>query len=168
VVVEAPGLGDEIQAGKAGILEIADILAVNKADQPGADHAVKVLQQMLELGANLGFEGFHHQPGIYPVTGVDQSSNRWLTPIIKTIAIKQDGISDLLNEINNHHSYLIECHGWEMKEKRRLKQEFDHYLQEAIIYRLQSEVSREKYNQVMQGMIEKKYSPHEAAMKLID
>ena len=68
VVVEAPGLGDDVQANKAGILEIADILVVNKADRPGADETARALSAMLELGARA------------------ERSGGWQTPLCRTVA----------------------------------------------------------------------------------
>ncbi|MCY4189987.1 MAG: methylmalonyl Co-A mutase-associated GTPase MeaB, partial [Rhodospirillaceae bacterium] len=75
VVISAPGLGDELQAIKAGVLEIADILAVNKADLPGADSTAQQLMAMLSL----------------------RSDNRRSTPVIRTIATTGDGVSELVD-----------------------------------------------------------------------
>jgi LAO/AO transport system kinase len=84
VVVVVPGLGDEIQAIKAGILEIADILTVNKADREGADRTVADLSMMLDLRA----------PGAEPVE------------ILKTSAIREEGIPELVGAIDAHRARL--------------------------------------------------------------
>ena len=84
VVVEVPGLGDEVQAQKAGILEIGDILVVNKSDRPGSDRLAKELQMMLSLG----------------------EEKEWKTPIVSTTATSGVGIDLLWNEISNHQKYL--------------------------------------------------------------
>lgn len=91
VVVSAPGLGDEIQAIKAGILEIADIHAVSKGDKPEADKTVSDLKNMLGLGVALAGK----------VIGR-------LVPVMKTCSPKDLGIADLVKAIDAHRAYLVE------------------------------------------------------------
>jgi LAO/AO transport system kinase len=86
VVVNTPGTGDDVQALKAGILEIADILVVNKADQPGADRLVQQLQAIVTRGAG-------EERGV---------------PVLKTVAITGDGVSELADAIDEHCRYLQE------------------------------------------------------------
>lgn len=83
VVVTVPGLGDEVQASKAGILEVADVFVVNKADRPGADRLVRELSQMLDL---------------------DDNHLRWRPPIVRTIATSNDGLGELLGEVERHRA----------------------------------------------------------------
>ncbi|HVC35422.1 MAG TPA: methylmalonyl Co-A mutase-associated GTPase MeaB [Chloroflexota bacterium] len=85
VLVEVPHLGDDVQAIKAGILELADILVVNKADRGGADQAVAILRAMLSLG-------HRHEP--------------WHPPIVKTAATTGEGVPKLLEAIRDHQTYL--------------------------------------------------------------
>ena len=82
VVVTVPGLGDDIQAIKAGILEIADVLVVNKADREGADRTVRDLTYMLEL----------------------RSGEARAVEIVKTVALRGDGIADLVAAIERHRA----------------------------------------------------------------
>ena len=84
IVVEVPGLGDEVQAQKAGILEIGDLLVVNKGDRPGSDRLAKELKMMLGLGEH----------------------KEWMPPIITTTATKELGIEELWDRINNHKKHL--------------------------------------------------------------
>jgi len=84
VVVVNPGWGDEVQAAKAGLLEIADIFVVNKADRPGADVTESDLAGMLELG----------------------SRKTWQPPIVRTIATTGDGLAELWDEIGAHRAFL--------------------------------------------------------------
>jgi len=133
LVVEAPGMGDDIQAIKAGILEIADILVVNKADRPGADVAVRVLQNMLQLSGavNSGVisksEMNHH--GNTVVEGNEgkstfksiEKASKWHIPVLKTVATDGLGIDILADEIGKHHHYLLESHEFDSKEEMRLK-----------------------------------------------
>ena len=87
-VLLAPGMGDGIQAAKAGILEIADIFVVNKADRDGADQVARDLRYMQSLG------GRHSEPGA------------WRPPIVKTVAIRAEGLDDLLAALAKHRDWL--------------------------------------------------------------
>ena len=95
VVVTVPGLGDEIQAIKAGILEIADVLCVNKADREGADRAVRDLTVMLELRG-------HARPEV---------------EIVRTVATSGTGIDELANAVDRHRA----CAGGRDRDERRLR-----------------------------------------------
>jgi len=85
VVVMAPGLGDDIQAIKAGILEIADLFVVNKADRPGADASVRELRAMLRLAA---------------------APPPWTPPILTTVAAERRGLPAVLDELDRHRAFL--------------------------------------------------------------
>ncbi|RLI10944.1 methylmalonyl Co-A mutase-associated GTPase MeaB, partial [Candidatus Bathyarchaeota archaeon] len=86
LLVLAPGLGDEIQAIKAGIMEIADILVVNKADRPGADKTVMDLMSVLEAG--------------------QADPSEWKPPIVKTVALTGEGIEELIEQIERHKQFM--------------------------------------------------------------
>ncbi|HYT09157.1 MAG TPA: methylmalonyl Co-A mutase-associated GTPase MeaB [Mycobacteriales bacterium] len=88
LVLLAPGMGDGIQAAKAGILEVADVLVVNKADRDGADQTVRDLRYMQSLG------GRHSEAGA------------WRPPIVKTVASRGEGIDDLLAALDKHAGWL--------------------------------------------------------------
>src|SRR5438309_998164 len=102
VVVLNPSQGDEVQALKAGILEIADIFVINKADLAGADRAVRQLRQ------------------IYPD---DMQEGDWLPPILKTVAVKDEGIERLLQEIEKHRAHVEKTGRREEKRRARLRDE---------------------------------------------
>lgn len=90
VVAIAPGMGDSIQAAKAGILEIADVFVVNKADGPGAGKLASELRGMLEMGHAAGTDG------------------DWWPPIVRTVAVRSEGLDELLGAINDHGNHLRE------------------------------------------------------------
>jgi LAO/AO transport system kinase len=92
LVVLAPGLGDSVQAAKAGILEIADVLVVNKADQPGAGRLEAELRGMLELGHAVASSGD---------TG-SAAADAWMPMLLRTVAVRGEGISELLDAIDQH------------------------------------------------------------------
>ncbi|MBU6485124.1 MAG: methylmalonyl Co-A mutase-associated GTPase MeaB [Betaproteobacteria bacterium] len=109
VVVSAPGLGDDIQAIKAGVLEIADIHAVSKGDKPEADKTVSDLKGMLGLGVALAGR----------IVGR-------LAPVVKTCAPKNEGIAELVEAIDAHREYLassgeLEQRRQAIRERRTLK-----------------------------------------------
>jgi len=87
-VVSLPGMGDDIQAMKAGLLEIGDVFIVNKADHPGADDVAEQLQSMLDLSR--------------------KSKNDWRPPVLKTLAVKNEGIVELADTFSSHHQFLID------------------------------------------------------------
>ena len=107
LVVEAPGLGDEIQAIKAGILEIADLLVVNKADRPGVDKTVQALQMMLELDAN-GPRSLRHHGRLFAVETMPaaMATDAWQVRVHKTVASTGDGVAALRAAIEAHHAWL--------------------------------------------------------------
>lgn len=91
IVCVAPGMGDSIQAAKAGILEVADIFVINKADHGGAGKTESELRTMLELGH---------------ATGAD-ADGEWWPPIIRTVAVRPEGVDELADAIDDHHDHLV-------------------------------------------------------------
>jgi LAO/AO transport system kinase len=101
-VVLNPSQGDEIQAMKAGILEIADLFVVNKADLPGADRAMRQLQ------------------GVYPD---DMKEGDWLPPILKAVALRGEGVAEVLDAVERHRAHVQATGALEAKRRRRLREE---------------------------------------------
>jgi LAO/AO transport system kinase len=101
-VVLNPSQGDEIQAMKAGILEIADLFVVNKADLPGADRAMRQLQ------------------GVYPD---DMKEDDWLPPILKAVALRGEGVAEVLDAVERHRAHVQATGALEAKRRRRLREE---------------------------------------------
>ena len=105
VVIIAPGMGDAVQANKAGLLEVADVLVVNKADRPGADDARRDLEHMLDLGR---------------ITGLAQ---HWRPEIIMTTATTGDGAVQVHQAIRSHRIHLAETGQLEARRRDRIRQE---------------------------------------------
>lgn len=97
VVLLAPGMGDGVQAAKAGILEIGDVFVVNKADRDGADVTVREIRQMISLGDRT-------DPGL------------WRQPVVKTIAEQGEGVEELVEGLDKHLAWMDE-HGV-LRERR--------------------------------------------------
>ncbi|RJS77090.1 methylmalonyl Co-A mutase-associated GTPase MeaB [Candidatus Bathyarchaeota archaeon] len=146
VVIHAPGLGDEIQAIKAGLMEIADIFVVNKADRENADKAVIDIQSMLQL---------------------NNKEKAWKPPIIKTVALTGEGVTELIEKLEEHRKFLE-------KEKARKKSlskaeaELVEAIKEqtanSIIEKLRKEGTLEE---VLQKIVKKEIDPVSAAEKLL-
>jgi LAO/AO transport system kinase len=107
LVLLAPGMGDGIQAVKAGILEVADVLVVNKADRDGADQTVRDLRAMQALG------GRHSEPGA------------WRPPIVRTVAARGEGIDDLLAALDKHAEFLAASGERERRRQARAAAEVE-------------------------------------------
>jgi len=150
VVVAVPGMGDDVQAIKAGVLEIADVFAVNKADREGADRTVRDLQMMLELrrtvsSRTLEHDASHrlsggHAPGAAPDGG------DWEPPIVRTVAVKDEGVADLLRAIEAHRARLEATGERRTREVARARAAFVAVLRERLLAgaleRLEAEMGR--------------------------
>jgi len=111
VVVTVPGLGDDIQAIKAGILEIADVFVLNKADREGVDRAVRDLQMMLSLGEH----------------------GDWVPPILKTVASRDEGIAELVAAVEAHRSWLQESGELAHRRRSHLRLRVETILKERVV-----------------------------------
>ncbi|MDX6286998.1 MAG: GTPase [Frankiales bacterium] len=105
VVMLAPGMGDAIQAAKAGILEVADVFVVNKADRDGADEAVRELRYMLSLG--------------------ERNTDRWKPPIVKTVASKGEGADEVVAALQKHREWLESAGELEHRRRARAADEIE-------------------------------------------
>lgn len=170
LVVEAPGLGDDIQAIKAGILEIADVLVINKADRPGVDATERALNSMLQLAHPVPRIFQHHGSFEYVGQEADAELNElpWTPPIHKTVAIEGQGIEDLVQAIRAHYQYLHETGSWKERECARLQAELDGLLQETLVSRWRSRVPEPEYRRVLAEIVARDISPWQAVNILLD
>ncbi len=118
VVLVAPGMGDGIQAAKAGILEIGDVFVVNKSDRDGADHTVRDLRNMITFGAE------SRQPG------------DWRPPVIKAVASTGQGIDELVQALAEHHRWARDGGALEVRRRRRAAGEIEAITVTALRERL--------------------------------
>jgi LAO/AO transport system kinase len=114
LLLQVPGLGDDIQAIKAGVLEIADLLVINKADRPGAGELRRDLAMMLTLGG-------HAPPG------------GWRVPILETSAVKGEGIGELADAVEGHLRHLQERGEWARRERAMLLDEIQGLVRGRIV-----------------------------------
>jgi len=111
VVVTVPGLGDDIQAIKAGILEIADVFVINKADREGSDRVFKDLHMLLSLGEH----------------------GEWLPPILKTVASREEGIDALVDEVERHLAHLAASGELDRRRLSHLRLRVETVLKERVV-----------------------------------
>jgi len=166
LVIEAPGLGDDIQAIKAGILEIADILVVNKADRPGLEQTERALKNMLQL-AHPGRRVFQNLGYLEGENGSEENDQIWLPPIQRTIATEATGISELLTSIAAHQKYLKQTGDLARRERARLAAELDLMIESALVSRWREQLQDGAYAAVLEQLVSRKLSPQKAVQKLL-
>jgi LAO/AO transport system kinase len=169
LVVEAPGLGDEIQAIKAGILEIADILVINKADRPGVESTERALKTMLEL-AHPVQKIFQHHGTFMAIASHPEAEQTplWLPPICRTVATEAKGLPELLEAIQRHGEYLRQSGDWEKRERARLEAEFDALVQNELVARFRAGLTEKRLDETLDSIQKRSISPREAVNSLLN
>lgn len=129
VLVAAPGLGDDVQAQKAGVMEVADVLAVNKADRPGAEDVQESLRQALQLSERAAHlrEGVNEIPGDAPV---------WHPPVLTTVALNGKGIDTLCTWLQAHRQFLEMTGRFEQLNQQHVLRRMQAYFNEVVQRRL--------------------------------
>jgi LAO/AO transport system kinase len=172
VVVEVPGMGDDVQAIKAGILEIADVFAVNKADHEGADHAVMALRMMLDLNMAGTRKVLHHgrlmeAATVTPLTSDDtEIVPEWHTPIYKTVATRREGIAELAEAIVAHRAYLEQSDGLARRERERAAAELETIIQQESLRCVLARTDRTQLTALIDRIARREVDPY-AASKLL-
>jgi LAO/AO transport system kinase len=169
LVVEAPGLGDEIQAIKAGILEIADILVINKSDRPGVENTEKALKTMLELAHPTERIFQHHGSTMRTIAPAQKNSSSlmWIPPIKRTVSTEGTGIAELVESIAKHAQHLRISGDWAVRDRTRLQVELEALIQISLMNRFREDVSEKKYQDVLEKMSRRNLSPYEALKVLL-
>ena len=147
VVVLVPGMGDDIQAIKAGIMEIGDIFVVNKADRPGADRTVNEITMMMSL--------------------VEEHAE-WVPPIVKTVASRSEGIQELAGALEKHFEHLGASGELDRRNRDRVRIRIETQLKERFMERLIGEtMQRAEYEQLLDDVLHKRDNPHDAAESVL-
>jgi LAO/AO transport system kinase len=167
LVVEAPGLGDDIQAIKAGILEIADVLVVNKADRPGAANTERALRSTLEL-AHPTKRVHRHHGKIMTIEAPETNASIWLSPIIRTIATDGTGIPELAESIAKHAAHLRVSGDWTARDRARLGSELEAILKETLMNRFLGNLQQKTYDEIFEKVVKRDLSPYEAVKFLLN
>ena len=145
VVVVNPGWGDGVQANKAGLLEIADVLVVNKADRPGTSDAVRDLQLMLDLAGD----------------------RDWRPPIVETVATESSGIDDLWDAVLEHQAFLQRDGRLEQRRETRLRAEVRAIVQERLHDRVAAMCEGAAFDALVKRVVARDLDPHAAAAELL-
>jgi LAO/AO transport system kinase len=179
VVVTVPGMGDDIQAIKAGILEVADVFVVNKADLDGADRTVRELRQMLELrhavrAAPREHDARHRRLRASPGDGkadapaLPTAPKEWEPPILKTVASRDQGVTEALQAIERHRRFLDETGQRTVRERARAKMQFVALLRERLLREALGRLERERgrLEEVAAAIVEHRADPYALAEQL--
>lgn len=177
LVIEAPGLGDDVQAIKAGILEIADILVVNKADRVGADQTVRSLRAMLELGHPAARNQYvaHHGRLLKNPAHAEHAmpdaeatiAETWIPPVVKTSAIQTEGIDALVEHIEAHRDYLIRSGDVHTLQSRYIEFELLERLQHTLLTRLRADVPQDLLEDLIDKIKAREVDPQSAVEQLL-
>jgi LAO/AO transport system kinase len=143
IVVEAPGMGDDIQAIKAGVMEIADILVVNKADREGAERTVAALEMML------GLKG--------------QDDCGWRIPVLKTVATHDQGTAALVDATVLHRQFLQQSGKLALRESERARRELTDIVQEHLRALLLAAVAPREIDHLVESIVKREMDPYAAA-----
>lgn len=175
IVVEAPGLGDDVQAIKAGILEVADVLVVNKSDDPRAGNAIRALRAMLDLvnGSSTVVRQFdaHHSPLARLAAGVEAGADAvdgWEVPIALTNAVTGEGVDEVIRRIDAHRAHLLGSGELERRQRARALAELDVWLRDALLADLLRRVPPEQIAQLVERIVARDLMPRQAALALIE
>jgi len=147
VVIHAPGLGDEIQAIKAGIMEIADVFVVNKADRENANKTVMDIQSILQLS----------------------SGGSWKPPVLKTVALTGDGVSELVDKLEEHRLFLEKDSENRMRLlKAKAEAELTEAIKERVLGSIMENLKKEgKLGEYLQKILKREKDPFSAAEELL-
>lgn len=145
VVVVTPGWGDAMQANKAGLLEIADLFVVNKADRAGVNEARRDLQQMLDLSA----------------------PSDWRPPVLTTVASTGDGVEELWTAVDRHRAHLEETGALGRRREARLAQELRRVLTARVLEDVRAVGSGGRFEGAVRAIAEGKLDPYRAAEDLL-
>ena len=152
LVVCAPGMGDEVQAIKAGILEIADIFVVSKADRPGSDQTVAELAMMLSL------DPARRQH--------DKTQPYWKIPVLRTSALKSEGLVELTDAIQLHRTYLDGSGQLVQRAHRQVRSEIETLILHTVANALKQTISAEEWQHLIDDITTKERDPYTVASEL--
>ena len=148
VVVLVPGMGDDIQAIKAGLMEIGDIFVVNKADRPGADKTANEVTMMMSLAEEHG---------------------AWVPPIVKMVALRGEGIAELDAALQKHFEFLGQSGELERRNRERVRIRIETLLKEKFMGRLiGGALPAGDYEKILDDVLRKRKNPHGVAENILN
>ena len=145
VVVVNPGWGDSVQASKAGLMEVADVFVINKADRPGAEETRRDLAQMLELSTETG----------------------WRVPIVQTVATTGDGIEELWHAVTSHRAHVVTSGELERRRRFRLGEELREIVTRRLGERARELCTGERWEELTEDVLARDLDPWSAADQML-
>ena len=152
IIVVIPGMGDDIQAIKAGILEVGDIFVINKADREGADKTLNELRQMIDMGQQKFKE------------------RKWTPPILKVEAVFDRGVTELLDAIEKHKTYLTESEGdqYLLRRTLRIREELAEMVKNRLVQEVLDQlVEGGEFEHAVEAILAGKMDPYTASDNLV-
>jgi len=176
LVVEAPGLGDDVQAIKAGILEIADVLVVNKADRPGATQTQRALKAMLELGHPGDRLAFFAHDSQLPLSvqsphangGANPEDTMWQPPVIATVSVEGKGIAELAEAIAAHRQYLEHSGSAARWQQHIIAQELIERMRDVLVAREIAQIEPDRLRAIVAEVQARRLDPNAAVHVLLE
>jgi LAO/AO transport system kinase len=147
IVLVAPGMGDSIQAAKAGILEIADIFVVNKADRDGTQQAIRDLRNMVALA--------------------ERGPDAWKPPIVSTVAVKNEGVDDVVEALDKHHAWLTAGGALGRRRLARARDEIEAIAVTALRERMADLHGDQRLDALAAGVVSGDHDSYAAADELV-
>jgi LAO/AO transport system kinase len=171
LVVMAPGMGDDVQAIKAGLLECADVFAVNKADREGADSTVRDLELMIALGGEVTRAGAHsrgHAAGSLDLEKqiVKHEAEAWVPTIARTVATRNEGVTDLLRKLEDHRAWLQGTPAGARRLDQRLHAAMHTQLRDALIDAAVASIGS-ALDDAVRAVAKREIDPYAAAERLV-
>jgi LAO/AO transport system kinase len=148
VVLDVPGMGDDVQAIKAGILEVADVFVVNKADRPGAEATAKQLRAMLHLG--------------------EAPAGGWVPPVLQAIAMHGEGVATLVDAVERHRAHLHASGAYTEHLRARAAAELHEALRETALERARERAAGTAWDTLIGRIVERTTDPYTAAAELLE
>ena len=152
IIVLIPGMGDDIQAIKAGILEVADIFVINKADRDGLEKTMNALQAMLDMNSQ------------------DATEGKWRPPIVATEAIRNLGVPELMSAIETHREFLFDHATTHLQEHLRKKafRELVDTIKEIFVAEMIDKLEHsEEFDQMIDDLVEKRIDPFSLCQRIM-
>jgi LAO/AO transport system kinase len=149
IVVVNPRWGDSVQANKAGLMEVADIFVINKADRPGADETRRDLEQMLDLAGPSG------QP------------NSWRPPILSTVATSGVGIGELWDGVADHRRHATESGLLERRRAARMREELGEIVSRRLRHQARELCGEDRWRELTDAVLDRRVDPWTAAEEMI-
>lgn len=149
LVVSAPGMGDDVQAVKAGILEVADVHVINKADRPEADKTIAELKNMMEMSGH-------------------DTSGSWEVPILATVAETGQGLGELADALGRHHEHLAASGELEQREREMAAARIRAIVQNIVLDRIEDPYTGADFEAYIEDVSRRKQSPFTVATELLE